>query len=234
MKYLVQLFGAMIVATLMWPSVSIAQADIAVDTASIQKRMGGFDDPFFQNSSRAGINVMSLCWAKKRPAQAKEALSHLYMGNGQTRSLKKFFKLFRYDSSCMLSKNIGLNTPSATVIGGMAEYFVLLQHGSEAMDTLGNMAEADWQNIFMRPRNGSETFGKCVVQADRMKVFGLINTVPDTQPESAAFKALTPLLGQCLAEGDTISFNKNALRANLAFSLYRAVYQRKKMLGANN
>jgi hypothetical protein len=231
-NYVLQITAAVITFAMLTLVPTRAQAEMAGADDGVKMRMTNFDDPFFQNSARAGINIMSMCRAKKRPAQALEALSYAYMSDGQTESLNNLSKRFRYDSSCAFTKNVGSDLSSASVVGGLAEFFILQRYKPENVTSLGKMGQSDWTNRTMAPRNGIERFGQCVVKTDSSKILGLIKTVPDTSAERSAIKNLVPSLGPCLAKGQKISFDKNSLRGILAYSLFRNVQQHKKMMEA--
>ena len=230
MRFLVHIATAAIASLAVLPGVATAQSAIGAQADHNKKRMTDFDDLFFQNSERAGINVVSLCMAEKRPVQAMKTLSHDFMSGEQAKSLDRFFKRFFYDSSCNLTKQVETDVPSVPVIGGLAEYFLIRKYDSDDMMSLDGMIQTDWQSDLMKARNGNEMFGQCVVRADRAQVFNLVNTIPDTDSERESIQAIVPSLGPCLADGQEASFDKTSLRSILAFSLYRAVSQRREMM----
>jgi hypothetical protein len=228
MKYLAYIATAVIAALTVLPGAALAQSAIGAQVDHNKKRMTDFDDLFFQNSARAGINVVSLCMAEKRPVQAMKTLSHGFMSGEQAKSLDRFFKRFFYDSSCNLTRQVETDVPSVPVIGGLAEYFLIRKYDSEDRASLDAMTETDWQAGTMKPHNSNEMFGQCVVRADRTAIFNLVNTIPDTDSEAESIEAIVPSLGPCVTDGQEVAFDKTSLRAILAFSLYRAVSQYRK------
>jgi hypothetical protein len=67
-------------------------------------------------------------------------------------------------------------------------------------------------------------FGECVARADPVGTHALLMTRPDTTEESAAFRALNPMLGQCLTAGQSLTFSKPTLRGTLAMNYYRLAH----------
>ena len=64
-------------------------------------------------------------------------------------------------------------------------------------------------------------YGECVVRRDAGGARALLAARPTTEEEGAAFAALRPVLGQCLAAGRTLGFSKSALRGTIAVNYYR-------------
>jgi hypothetical protein len=64
-------------------------------------------------------------------------------------------------------------------------------------------------------------FGECVVRRDPGQGLSLVIAAPASSGESAAFQRLMPSFGQCLAPGESLTFNKAALRGTIALNLYR-------------
>lgn len=67
-------------------------------------------------------------------------------------------------------------------------------------------------------------YGECVVRAGTAHSKALLMTTPDSASEAAAFRALQPVLGQCLAAGQTLEFGKVALRGTIAINYYRLAH----------
>lgn len=64
-------------------------------------------------------------------------------------------------------------------------------------------------------------FGECMATRHAVAVDGLLRTDVETDEESAALAALTPEMGPCLWNGQSIAFSRESLRAALADGLYR-------------
>ncbi len=233
MRFFTYILAVTVAVPVLLPGSATAQSDVSGYADHNKKRLNGFDDLLFQNSERAGLNVVALCLAERRPARAIDTLSYGFMSEEQMTSLGKFFKRFLNDSSCNLTRYVESEAPSVPIIGGLAEFFLLRKYRSEDLQALDQLTQSDWQTDAMLPRNSNEFFGQCVVQANRAAVFDLVNTIPGTELEAGSIKELVPLLDPCVADGQEASFDKTALRAMLAFSLYRAVSQGRKTMDAS-
>jgi hypothetical protein len=67
-------------------------------------------------------------------------------------------------------------------------------------------------------------YGECVVRVDPANSKALLMATPDSAPEAVVFKALQPALATCLAEGQTLTFGKVALRGTIAINYYRLAH----------
>lgn len=64
-------------------------------------------------------------------------------------------------------------------------------------------------------------YGECVVRVEPAASKALLLTDPASAAEATAFTALRTAFGTCLAEGETLSFGKVALRGTVASNYYR-------------
>lgn len=64
-------------------------------------------------------------------------------------------------------------------------------------------------------------FGECVVRQDPASARALLLTEPESSAESAQFAAMEKPFGMCVAEGQSLSFGKLALRGTIAMNYYR-------------
>lgn len=67
-------------------------------------------------------------------------------------------------------------------------------------------------------------FGECVVRVNPAGAKALILTQPTSDEEDRQFAALNPTLGQCLGEGQSLTFGKLALRGTTAVAYYRLAH----------
>jgi hypothetical protein len=63
--------------------------------------------------------------------------------------------------------------------------------------------------------------GECVVRADPAGSRAVVLTEMDSQEELARMHAMAPTIAGCVAQGQTLKFNRTTLRAALAVSYYR-------------
>lgn len=64
-------------------------------------------------------------------------------------------------------------------------------------------------------------FGECVARVDPAKSHALLMTLVNSAAERAAFAGLTPRLGECLAERQTVTLNKVIIRGSVGQGYYR-------------
>jgi hypothetical protein len=64
-------------------------------------------------------------------------------------------------------------------------------------------------------------YGECVVRTDPAGAHALLRTEPESAAEAAAIGALRPALGNCLPDGQTLSFGKFIIRGTVAMNFYR-------------
>jgi len=197
-------------------------------------RMTGFHDPMRQKTARAGLNTMMKCRAENNRSRALSTLSYRYMSADQTKSLDKIFNRIEYDDPCSLAKDIRYSISTGPVVGAFSEFFLLRRYKDEDIAALSSLADEDWQLEMMKPRNANELFGQCVARSGGTKIYALIETIPDTDAESAVIKDIVPLLGPCVTDGIEVKFDKTSLRAVLAYGLFRTVHQHHELLEARN
>ncbi len=67
-----------------------------------------------------------------------------------------------------------------------------------------------------------ERFGECVVRADPAGAHALLVDSPvASDAETAAIKALAPVIPKCVASGETVKFNRAMVRGTIAIAYYR-------------
>lgn len=226
------LFLSFVILLATIPAAVSAQPEIGSRIDRSSEGMTGFHDPLVQKSARAGINAIGRCKAENNRFRATKTLDYQYLGEEQAKSLNYIYKKVDYDDPCYIAKNIRYSFSTAPAVGAFAEFFLLRKYGEQDVASLGSLTDLDWQQDIMKPRNAEEYFGFCVVQSGRDKIYNLINTIPDTDPEGQAISEIVPLLGPCVREGAEISFDKTSLRAMLAVGLYRAVHQHEELMEA--
>ncbi len=64
-------------------------------------------------------------------------------------------------------------------------------------------------------------FGECIVRREPTLSRYVLSTSISTDAELAAIKALAPAMGDCLAKGQTVGFDRETLRGSFAVALYR-------------
>ena len=80
--------------------------------------------------------------------------------------------------------------------------------------------QRDWYAITGRHLTVDE-MGACIADTNPAGVLALVNTVPVSKEEAAAFTALRPNLGACLRAGTKLQASQQALRAALADALFQ-------------
>ncbi|MDF7773885.1 hypothetical protein P1X14_01390 [Sphingomonas sp. AOB5] len=118
----------------------------------------------------------------------------------------------------------------ATVRGSMAEALFERDYG-----TLDGAARPGKVSMFTMPMPGSYqslyprtryaigmlAYGDCIVQAAPKESVAMMLTAPGSSNERTAFSALAPVMGECLNDGDKITFTRTQLRGVIAEAAYR-------------
>ena len=199
---------------------------------------------------RAMVDVFARCIAAKHHDDAKIYALHQYGDNWQEAS-RAFFKL--RDMECAPSgaakslKKITegefkLALADALVRQDLARFDAAMIAGAQP---LPNATYVD--NLWRKPEdckacNAKEMeqladvrqkmakalaphlFSECAVRADPSKVHDMLMTEPNSPAELRTFQTLTPVLSQCLAEGEAMTVSRPAMRGFLALNYYRVAY----------
>jgi hypothetical protein len=103
-------------------------------------------------------------------------------------------------------------------IGGVAEASVNFRLRS---DHLSRLVAVDPARPAIRARDETEMMTLCTVRRAPEELAALFATEPMSEGETGALRTLGPVIGGCLANGQTLRLDRAALRAMLALSAYR-------------
>jgi hypothetical protein len=109
-----------------------------------------------------------------------------------------------------------------SLIGGLAEGLLEEEPQRRNIATLASWSEEDVSTSALRPRNGNEDLGLCVLRRAPQETQRILESVPGSVGEDRAVRALVPHLGPCSPAGANLRFDKATVRAQLAIALYRA------------
>lgn len=174
------------------------------------------NDP--ENAGRIVLNQYSRCYAASNSAKAAAALSLPYLSDEQGAAVRN---LNRKLADCLgfAVQRISFSAPA--MVGGMAEEFVLNTYGDANLPHVGTLTEDAMFASSFKPRNNGEDFAQCVARSDPKGAYAILNTKVGSETETAAAKALVPVLGSCLVAGSNINLNTDTVRFVSAVGLYR-------------
>ena len=87
-----------------------------------------------------------------------------------------------------------------TVLGAMAEWFVVERHGDVGLARVARLAQGSAGNDELA-RSGWESIATCIARGDPAGAFALVQSTPTSDDERAAITRLMPQLAPCLPRG---------------------------------
>jgi hypothetical protein len=156
------------------------------------------------------------CIVDRTPNGASKVLDMDWRTKGYQAALRRIMQGHTY---CMAGGG-RLASSGILVAGGMAEAFL-------TRDKSGVLAEKlTWREgaAPIEARGHMEAVGLCLVRKAPEASASLFGTEPMTSDETAAFRAITPLLSDCVAKGQQLRVNRPGLRAQIALAAYRITH----------
>jgi hypothetical protein len=154
------------------------------------------------------------CVGQRHPSVAAGLLAADFRSSEYTSGMRR---LAQGNSSCV---PLGRARFSAILFaGGLAEFLLARQN---ALADLSSRTAVNPSRP-VQARDESELMSICVVQSAQPQVVAMLMSDAASPEEGAAFRALMPQVGACLAAGMNLRLNRPALRAMLALASYRLV-----------
>jgi hypothetical protein len=171
------------------------------------------------------LQRFSHCVAQRHPAQAAALLAADYRERSYTAGMRR---LAQGNAGCV---PLGRAKFSGILFaGGMAE--TLLQRQNLLADLAARIVVNPARPL--QAREESEVMSICTVRAAPAQVVAMLNSDAASAEEGAAFRAVMPNVGECLAAGVNLRLNRPALRAMLALAAYRLVQNNAAAAPAGN
>jgi hypothetical protein len=170
------------------------------------------------NAGRIVLNQYSRCYAQNNGKKAEAALALVYLSPEQDAAVKK---LNRSLADCLGFSGLNIRFAAPAMVGGMAEQLVLGTYGDANLPRVAALTEDAMFASSFKPRNDGEDYAQCVVRSNPTGAFAAIRTDVGSDAETAAVKALVPVLGSCLVAGQNINLNNDTVRSIAAVGLYR-------------
>lgn len=165
------------------------------------------------------------CVAQRHPTEAAAILATDFRTHGYTQAMRR---LAQGNASCV---PLGRAKFSGILFaGGLAE--TLLTRQNLLADLAARTAVDPSRPI--QARDESELMSICVVRNAPPQVVAMLSSEAASPGEGAAFRAVMPQVGQCLAAGVNLRLNRPALRAMLALASYRLIQHNAATLAAGN
>ena len=206
-----------LLALVLHPASAIAEPETGsrIDTAR------GSVTTYDIEGEKAAVRVMNKfarCVANRNRARATELLAMPYLSPEQSKRIGAFFG---GEDTCLGLGDRELRFKAPVVLGGLAEGLILKSYKKSDVLRFAGMTDEAMEAAGLAPRNVPEDFGQCVVRRDPGLAFDLIGSAPASPGEAAAVGKLTPHLGPCLIEGNTLNLTAMAVRSIIAVGLYR-------------
>jgi hypothetical protein len=189
------------------------------------------------------------CVVKKQPAAAREFVITPWFEPGALRRILPKVG----DSWCLLAASASFGSemrfPGDTMRYALADALVRREFASASpsLKDAGPIVQPVLDESEYVPRSGRKAkqselnelaenrqkriatiylahFGECVVRSDPANSYALLMAEPDSVQEGAAFKAMRPTFGGCLAAGEKLEFSKSTLRGTIAMNYYRLAH----------
>ena len=171
-----------------------------------------------REAARQVINTYGRCVARNRTQRAAQVLDMPLMDEAQNRELSRFIG---GEDRCLGNDLMQARFDHLTVLGAMAEHFVVSRYSNTALSSVARLSQAE-DSAGQLARSGWESIATCVARGDPAAAYALVQSQPTSDDERAAMTRLMPQFAPCLPRGDN-SFNRSSLRAIVAAGLYRVL-----------
>lgn len=176
----------------------------------------------------AGAHEVAYCLAGRK----RKAVEQFLSATNAEDSMKFGQRLSGDVDDCMMNRAANdmveaqrIRYPVDILRGMLAEQLIKRAHARFAQ-----LPSLPIQKVYSRPwyaasgRNPAvNEMATCVAETNPGGVLALVQTEPYTDAEQAAFSALVPFFGPCLAAGTKLEGKREPLRAALAEALYQRV-----------
>lgn len=193
-----------------------------------------------ERDARLVFSKFTVCAAKRHPKEAEQVV----LSNIKNEDVIKNYPAL-ITPACLDAGDLTL--PGDFVRYGLAEALVRRDYGKGLPEDIGLAAplthmtvdEADYQpkpgqkakpqkmrELEQQKKNALgfrylSIYGECVARKDPAASLQLVLSATDSDQEKRAFETLRPQLAGCLIEGQTLTFDRAALRGSIAMNLYR-------------
>lgn len=171
-------------------------------------------------SAERAANYFARCVAERRGRLARNLLAMEYRAEDQMRRAER---LISGREECMDDIGFQLRADGATIIGGMAEYYVRMADAEAELALVSGLTDERIAELNLAPRNGFEHLGLCVARRDPIAVSAFVSTEPRSEEEGEALQQVVPHLGPCVLDGETVRLDRRTVRSVTAVGLYRAL-----------
>lgn len=173
------------------------------------------------NSAILVANGFGQCLARREGKRMRVVLDLPLLAPEQVKGLIRSIETF---DGCLGDSDEfdQLRSHNILMIGGAAEYFVGTALKKTDLSSLTGMTDELLMKTDFRPRTVLEDLGLCIVRRDVAKSKALLASMPTSDAEKMAVKAITPEIGPCVSAGAELKLNAPNIRALIAYALYRA------------
>jgi hypothetical protein len=161
---------------------------------------------------RMALNKLSACLAQARPGWARSTLAQPYLSDEQARFAGRALS---GQDKCIKGDEVEVTFRTSGLVGGLAEHFL---HPQVARMDLPRVAQG---LSALTPLNASEDFAFCVAAGDPAAARDLVLSDPGSDAEIQVARRIAPHVPACIAKGDRLTVDLQALRALISVALYR-------------
>ena len=179
---------------------------------------------------RDAAQMMAECWAARQPAKAVRWMDIV---PGSPDEQTKIFADLREFETCMHDDKLVLDDKSLRFKPPAMRRPVAIALAQDALrrrpipTTAPVLPTLAWFKGKMSSSGGydaaalsMQAFGQCVAIADWSHSIAMLRALPNSENEIAAFKALVPVLGPCIPEGERVTLTRPIVRQVLAEPVY--------------
>ena len=197
-------------------ALAVTAIALLASSASAQDGAGAKKAKPLDPISVQAVRNYGKCIVDRTPAGAAKVLDMDWRTKEYQEALGRIMQGHTY---CMAGGG-RLASSGILVAGGMAEAFL----NRDRSDVLA--AKLTWREgaAPIVARGEMEAVGLCLVRKAPEASANLFGTEPMTSGETAAFRAITPLLSDCVAKGQQVQVNRPGLRAQIALAAYRITH----------
>ena len=161
---------------------------------------------------RVALRKLSACLAQARPGWARQTLAQPYLSDAQATFAGQALS---GQDKCVKGQDVEVTFRTSGLVGSLAEHFLQPEIGRADVPHVRQSLSA------LTPLNASEDFAFCVTAADPVAARDMILSDPGSDAETQTARRIAPHVPACVAKGDRLVVDLQALRALVSVALYR-------------
>lgn len=161
---------------------------------------------------RVALRKLSACLAQARPGWARQTLAQPYLSDAQAHLAGQALS---GQDKCIKGHEVEVTFRTSSLVGSLAEHFLHPEIGRVDLPRVEQALSA------LTPLNASEDFAFCVTAANPAAARDMILSHPGSDAEIQLARRIAPHVPACIAKGDRLIVDLQALRSLISVALYR-------------